>query len=128
MLKENLLPFLDVALAGLLDDLAESGLLDETLVVVTGEFGRTPKINPDGGRDHWGPVMTSLFAGAGVRGGTVLGASDKIAAQPTADRQTVENLAATVLSTLGIPRDAQWVDFDGRPHEVYRGDPIEALW
>ncbi|MFN7769927.1 MAG: DUF1501 domain-containing protein [Planctomycetaceae bacterium] len=127
VLKENLLPYLDVSLSGLLDDLAESGLLDETLVVVTGEFGRTPKINPDGGRDHWGPIMTSLFAGGGVRGGTVLGASDKIAAQPTADRQTVENLAATVLSILGIPHDAQWIDFDGRPHEVYRAEPIDGL-
>jgi arylsulfatase A-like enzyme len=56
-----------------------------------------------------------------------LGASDKIAAQPTVDRQTVENLAATVLSILGIPHDAQWIDFDGRPHEVYRAEPIDGL-
>lgn len=126
-LKENLLPHMDLAVSGLLYDLAESGLLDKTLVVVTGEFGRTPKINPDGGRDHWGPVMTSLFAGAGVRGGNVIGATDKIAAQPIADRHTIENLAATVLSTLGIPRDAQWVDFDGRPHEVYRSEAIAGL-
>jgi hypothetical protein len=126
-LKDNLLPYLDRALAGLLDDLTESGLIDSTLVVVTGEFGRTPKINPDGGRDHWGPVMTSLFAGGGVRGGNIIGATDNIAAQPIADRHTVENLAATVLSTLGIPRDAQWADFDGRPHEVYRSEPIAGL-
>lgn len=126
-LRDNLFPHFDRGVSGLLDDLAESGLLDSTLVVVTGEFGRTPKINPDGGRDHWGPVMSSLFAGAGVRGGTVLGATDKIAAQPTADRQTVENLAATMLHTLGVPHDAQWVDVDGRPHEVYRAGPIEGL-
>jgi hypothetical protein len=126
-LKENLLPYMDRAISGLLDDLAESGLIDSTLVVVTGEFGRTPKINPDGGRDHWGPVMTSLFAGAGVRGGNVIGATDKIAAQPIADRHTVENMAATVLSTLDIPRDAQWLDFDGRPHAVYRSEPVAGL-
>jgi len=126
-LKDNLLPYMDRAVSGLLDDLAESGMLDSTLVVVSGEFGRTPKINADGGRDHWGPVMTSLFAGAGVRGGNVIGASDKIAAQPAADRHTIENLAATVLNTLGIPRDAQWIDFDGRPHEVYRAEPISGL-
>lgn len=123
-LKENLLPYMDRAVSGLLDDLAESGLLENTLVVVTGEFGRTPKINPDGGRDHWGPVMTSLFAGAGVRGGSVIGATDQIAAQPIADRYTIENLGATVLSTLGVPRDAQWIDFDGRPHEAYRAEPM----
>jgi hypothetical protein len=126
-LKDNLLPYMDRALSGLLEDLDERGLLDSTLVVVTGEFGRTPKINAEGGRDHWGPVMTSLFAGAGVRGGNVIGATDNIAAQPISDRHTVENLAATVLSTLGIPRDAQWVDFDGRPHEVYRAEPVAGL-
>jgi len=117
----------DQAVSALIEDIYNRGLDKRVLVVVTGEFGRTPKINPDGGRDHWGPVMSSLFAGAGVRGGTVLGATDKIAAQPTADRQTVENLAATMLHTLGVPHDAQWVDVDGRPHEVYRAGPIEGL-
>ena len=126
-LKDNLLPYMDLAVSGLLDDLAENGLLESTLVVVSGEFGRTPKINADGGRDHWGPVMTSLFAGGGVRGGTIIGATDKIAAEPIAERQTIENLAATVLSTLGIPREAQWIDIDGRPHEVFRADPIWGL-
>jgi uncharacterized protein (DUF1501 family) len=126
-LKNNLLPYMDRAVSGLLDDLAESGLLESTLIVLTGEFGRTPKINPDGGRDHWGPVMTSLFAGAGVKGGTVIGATDKIAAEPIADRHTVENLAATILSTLDIPKDATWYDVDGRPYEVYRAEPISGL-
>ena len=126
-LKNNLLPYMDRAVSGLLEDLAEHGLLESTMVVVTGEFGRTPKINRDGGRDHWGPVMTSLFAGAGVRGGNVIGATDKFAAEPIADRYTIENLAATVLTTLGIPREAHWVDFDGRPHEVYRSEPVAGL-
>jgi hypothetical protein len=71
--------------------------------------------------------MTVLLAGAGVRGGRVLGATDKIAAYPLSDKQTPENLAATIYETLGIPRTTQWVDIDGRPHELYRGAPIEGL-
>ena len=92
-----------------------------------GEFGRTPKINKDAGRDHWGPANSALFAGAGVRGGTVIGATDKLAAYPIADKQTPENVAATIFEMLGIPQHAQWVDFDGRPHELYRGQPISGL-
>lgn len=126
-LKENLLPYLDRGVSALLDDLAGSGLLDETLVIVTGEFGRTPRINKDAGRDHWGPVMSLLLAGAGVKGGRVIGATDNIAAYPVNDRQTPENLAATIYSTLGIPRTTEWTDFDGRPHEMYRGEPINGL-
>lgn len=126
-LKRNLLPYLDQSLSALLSDLAESGLLDETLVVVTGEFGRTPKINKDAGRDHWGPVMTSLFAGGGVRGGRVIGATDGMAAYPTDDPQTPENVAATIYETLSIPRTAHWPDLDGRPHELYRANPITGL-
>ena len=66
-LKRNLFPYFDQGISALLDYLKESGLLEETLVIVTGEFGRTPKINKDAGRDHWGPVMTSMFAGGGVK-------------------------------------------------------------
>lgn len=126
-LKDNLMPYMDRAASALLDDLAASGLMETTLVVMTGEFGRTPKINPDAGRDHWGPVMTSFFAGGGVRGGRVIGATDNIAAYPVSDRQTPENIAATIYKTLGIPSNADWHDFDGRPHELYRSDPIAAL-
>jgi uncharacterized protein (DUF1501 family) len=126
-LKENLLPYMDRAVAALLDDLAVSGLLETTLVIMTGEFGRTPKINKDAGRDHWGPVMTVLFAGGGVRGGNCIGSTDKIAAYPTSEPQTTENLAATLYQTLGIPREAVWEDVDGRPYELYRGDPIPGL-
>ena len=126
-LRDNLLPHTDRAVAALLDDLNDSGLLETTHVIVTGEFGRTPKINKDAGRDHWGPVMTSLFAGAGVRGGTVIGATDKLAAYPVADKQTPENVAATIFDTLDIPRHHIWTDIDGRPHEMYRGQPIAGL-
>jgi hypothetical protein len=126
-LKDNLLPYMDRAVSALLDDLASSGLLESTLVVLTGEFGRTPKINKDAGRDHWGPAMTVLFAGGGVRGGNVIGSTDKIAAYPTSDRQTPENLAATIYETLGMPHDATWTDIDGRPFELYRGEAIKGL-
>jgi hypothetical protein len=127
-LKRNLMPHLDQCMSALLDDLKESGLLDDTLVLMSGEFGRTPKINKNAGRDHWGPVMTSLFAGGGVKGGTVIGATDKIAAYPAEDRMTVENLAATMFHTLGIPHDEKWTDVDGRPHEIYRAKPIHQLF
>jgi hypothetical protein len=126
-LKENLFPYFDRSVSALLDDLAGSGLLGDTLVIVTGEFGRTPRINPAAGRDHWGPVMSLLLAGGGVRGGTVIGASDRIGAQPIADRQTPENLAATLLTALGISRAATWNDTDGRPYAMHRAQPIAGL-
>ncbi len=126
-LKRNLFPYFDRCVSALMDDLTDSGLIDETLVIVTGEFGRTPKINKNAGRDHWGPVMTSLFFGGGVRGGHVIGATDKIAAYPIADKQTPENVAATIFDALGIPRSMIWNDFDGRPHEMYRAQPIHGL-
>lgn len=126
-LKRNLLPYFDQSIAALLDDLAETGLLDSTLVIVMGEFGRTPKINKDAGRDHWEHANTALFAGAGVRGGSILGATDSLAAYVTEDQQTPENVAATIFNTLGIPRDAVWTDIDGRPHELYRAEPIHQL-
>jgi hypothetical protein len=126
-LKENLLPPLDRCISALLDDLAESGRLDETLVVVTGEFGRTPKINKDAGRDHWGRVNTMLLAGGGVAGGRVIGASDRLGGEPSSDAQTPENLAATVYEALGIPRGTTWTDIDGRPHKLYHAASIAGL-
>jgi uncharacterized protein (DUF1501 family) len=126
-LKDNLFPYFDRSVSALLDDLKESGLLDETLVIVTGEFGRTPKINKDAGRDHWGRVMTSMFAGGGVKGGRVVGETDRIGADPISDRQTPENIAATIYTALGIPRTAGWQDTDGRPYEVYRAEPLPGL-
>jgi hypothetical protein len=126
-LRDNLFPYFDRSVSALLDDLAASGHLRDTLVIVTGEFGRTPRINRDAGRDHWGPVMSLLLAGGGVQGGRVIGASDRIGGQPIADRQTPENLAATLYEALGLPRDAVWHDTDGRPYELYRATPIPGL-
>jgi len=126
-LRDNLLPPTDRAVSALIDDLTQSGLLDETLVIVTGEFGRTPKINKNAGRDHWAQVMTSLFVGGGVRGGNVIGASDALGANPLYDKQTPENMAATIYEALGIPRTAVWTDTDRREHEFYRGRPIDGL-
>lgn len=127
-LKRNLFPYFDQSVSALLDDLRESGLLKDTLVVISGEFGRTPKINKDAGRDHWGPVMTSIFAGGGVQGGQVIGSSDALGAYPAEDMVTVEHVAATMFHALGIPRQQEWHDIDGRPHAMYRGEPIYQLF
>jgi hypothetical protein len=132
-LKDKLLPPTDRAVSALLDDLAESGLLESTLIVMAGEFGRTPKIThlPQHyklpGRDHWGAVQTVFFAGGGVRGGTVIGSSDRIGGYPASDPQTPENMAATIYHALGIPATAAWHDEAGRPHHIYYGEPIAGL-
>ena len=132
-LKDKLLPPTDRALSALLDDLHESGLLESTLIVMAGEFGRTPKISrlPQfyklPGRDHWGAVQTVLFAGGGVRGGRVVGSSDKIGGHPASDPQTPENLAATIYQSLGIPQTTMWQDAVSRPHHIYHGKPIAGL-
>jgi uncharacterized protein (DUF1501 family) len=124
---------MDRGVSALLDDLNERGLLEDTLVVMAGEFGRTPKIStlPSAtlpGRDHWGAVQTVFFAGGGVQGGRVIGASDKMGAYPDDDSQSPENLAATMYSALGIPKTMEWHDPLDRPFYVYNGQPIEGLF
>ena len=132
-LKDNLFPPTDRALSALLDDLRESGQLDSTLIVMAGEFGRTPKIShlPQyyklPGRDHWGAAQSVLFAGGGVQGGCVIGATDRIGAFPSADPQTPENMAATIYRALGLPDDAAWLDEQNRPHFIYHAEPIAGL-
>jgi uncharacterized protein (DUF1501 family) len=131
-LKNFLLPPMDRAVAALLDDLGERGLLEDTLVVMAGEFGRTPRIFsiPNAklpGRDHWGAVQTVFFAGGGIRGGTVVGSSDRIGGYPAADPVTPENFAATIYSHLGLPAEAAWHDSESRPHHLYHGEPIAGL-
>jgi hypothetical protein len=132
-LKNKLFPPTDRALCALLDDLGQSGLLDSTLIVMAGEFGRTPKLSTlaesyfGPGRDHWGSVQTLFFAGGGVNGGTVIGSSDKIGGYPAADPQKPDNMAATIYSALGIPATAAWYDEANRPHHIYHGEPIPGL-
>jgi uncharacterized protein (DUF1501 family) len=128
ILKNLLLPPTDRALSALLDDLEAKGLLQDTLIVMASEFGRTPRINNAAGRDHWGNVQSVLFAGGGVQGGRVVGASDKLGARPAADPQTPDNLAATIYRALGIPRSAVWRDTGARPHAFYTGEPIGGLF
>jgi len=132
-LKDNLFPPTDKAVSALLDDLAESGQLEETLIVMAGEFGRTPKITllPEHyklpGRDHWGAVQTVFFAGGGVQGGNVIGASDRMGAYPADLPQRPEHMAATIYQALGIPPTAAWYDKLNRPSHIYHGDPIQGL-
>lgn len=131
-LKDKLFPPTDRAVSALLDDLSENGLLDDTLIVMAGEFGRTPKISQNSaykkpGRDHWGAVQTVWFAGGGVKGGRVIGASDRLGAFPSANPQSPENMAATIYDALGIPATAVWHDEQNRPHSIYYGDPISGL-
>ena len=132
-LKDKLFPPTDRALCALLDDLKSSGLLDSTLIVMAGEFGRTPKLSTlnknykGAGRDHWGAVQSVFFAGGGIKGGTVIGSSDDIGAYPASNPQKPENMAATIYHALGIPKTAAWKDEVDRPHHIYHGSPIRGL-
>ncbi|MCP4191563.1 MAG: DUF1501 domain-containing protein [Planctomycetaceae bacterium] len=132
-LKNYLLPPMDQAVSALLDDLDDRGLLESTLIVMAGEFGRTPKVFrlPEHyalpGRDHWGAVQSVFFAGGGVKGGNVVGSSDKLGAYPQDDPQTPENMAATIYQALGLPKAATWHDLLDRPFPVYHGEPIRGL-
>ncbi len=131
-LKNYLLPPMDRAVSALLDDLEASGLLKDTLIVMGGEFGRTPKISTlkgatGAGRDHWGAVQSIFLAGGGVNGGTVIGSSDKHGGYPDSDVQKPENLAATIYEALGLPREISWQDLGNRPHFLYNADPIKGL-
>ena len=130
---KRMLPPLDKGVAALLDDLSSFGLLDETLVAMFGEFGRTPKINtPPGGkspgRDHWGPCFSALFAGAGVRGGQVLGKSDKIGAYPLSSPYSPDDLGATVLTLLGVDPASEIRDRQDRPMQLNRGTLMQSLF
>ncbi|MFO0885223.1 MAG: DUF1501 domain-containing protein [Pirellulales bacterium] len=126
LLKDCLLPPMDQGMAALLDDLQSRGLLDETLIVMLGEMGRTPKINnKPPGRDHWGAVQSVFIAGGGVKGGVVIGSSDKDGAYPAENPQLPENVAATIYNALGIPPTAMWKDESDRPHHIYYGNPIQ---
>lgn len=122
------LPPLDQAYSALLEDLHQRGLLDDTLVVAMGEFGRTPRINPNQGREHWGPCYTVAFSGAGIRGGQVYGKSDRLAAYPTENPVSPEDVLATMYHALGIRPDAEVHDREGRPVRICDGRPVTGVF
>jgi hypothetical protein len=126
--KSHLLPLADQSLSALLEDLDARGLLDSTLVIAMGEFGRTPRINKDAGRDHWPDCYTILLAGAGIKGGYVHGASDAIGAYPASDPVTPADLAATIFWRFGIEPATEIHDITGRPYRLADGVPIRALF
>ena len=127
-LRDVLCPQFDRAFAALLEDLASSGRLDETLVVVMGEFGRTPRINANGGRDHWGSVFSVALAGGSVPGGAVIGSSDAQGAMPADRPIRPADLAATIFHLLGIPHGFEFRDGLNRPRAVTAGgQPIREI-
>lgn len=130
---KRMLPPLDQGLAALIDDFSQRGLLDHTLIVMVGEFGRTPKINvPPGGkspgRDHWGPCFSALFAGGGVVGGQVLGKSDQLGAYPLSSPFLPDDLGATILHTLGVQPESEIRDQQNRPLQLNRGKLMQGLF
>jgi hypothetical protein len=135
-LEQRLMPPSDQAFSALLDDLGSRGLLDETLVVWTGEFGRTPRVGQSvkggagagrDGRDHWAGCFSSVLAGGGIRGGTVHGKSDRYAAYPAEDPVPPHDLVATVYHALGVPEGTVLYDAQKRPHNICSGRPIRSL-
>ena len=127
-LKTRLLPPVDQGVSALLDDLESRGRLNDTLVMLLGEFGRTPKINKERGRDHWGPCFFGLFAGAGVQGGQVIGRSDVTGAYPATRGFSPNDVGATVYHLLGLPAEVEVEDRLGRRVLLNRGDVIESLF
>jgi hypothetical protein len=127
-MKDKLLPPVDRAFSALIGDLEERGMLGETLLAWTGEFGRTPKINGGGGRDHWGRVYSTVLAGGGIRGGRVHGRSDKQGGVPADNPVHVSDFFATMYHALGYGSDTHVTDLTGRPFNVVQGNPVMSLF
>ncbi|MCA9060860.1 MAG: DUF1501 domain-containing protein, partial [Planctomycetaceae bacterium] len=125
--RRYLLPQADQSLAALIEDLADRGLLESTLVVAAGEFGRTPTINSNAGRDHWPDCYSVLLAGGGIRGGQVFGSSDRIGAYPETDPVSPADLAATIFWRFGLDPAREILDASRRPHRISTGTPIHQL-
>ena len=125
----GMIPNFDQAFSALVDDLSQRGMLAETFVIAMGEFGRTPKLNASGGRDHWPRVFSVVLAGGGVRGGQVIGASDRVGESPRDRPVTPADLARTIYTLLGIDPDRELRTADGRPVRVNQGgDVIRELF
>ena len=125
--RRDLLPATDAAFATLVEDLHLRGLLDETLVIMMGEFGRTPRFNKNGGRDHWPGCFSVVMAGGGIEGGQVLGASDKLAAYPAADPVTPGDIIATLYHALGVDPHLTIFDRQERPFRLVDGEPLISI-
>ena len=126
-LKNVLVPPTDRAYSALIEDLSRRGLLDETLVVCMAEFGRTPRLDGNGGRNHWGSVFSVTLAGGGIKGGQVYGSSDRIGAFPAEGRVRPEDLSATIFHCLGYSPDTEFQDPLGRPYSISRGEVLHAI-
>jgi hypothetical protein len=126
--REIVAPMFDTAFCALLTDLDNRGLLDSTLVVATGEFGRTPLLNANGGRDHWANCWTAIVAGGGVKGGRIVGSSDRLGGEPKDRPVTPQELVATIFHALGVPPDATIPGPAGEPVAVYPGRPVLDLF
>jgi hypothetical protein len=127
-LQNDLLPPVDRGVSALLDDLESRGLLEDTLVAMFGEFGRTPKINKEGGRDHWGRAFFALFAGAGVTGGAVIGKTDSTGSAPSTTPYSPMDLGATIYQALGVDYTVEVHDQLKRPVKLNTGTPIDAIY
>jgi hypothetical protein len=124
----QLIPPADEALSALIEDLDTRGLLETTLVLAVGEFGRTPKINGNRGRDHWPYCYTAVLAGGGVKGGALFGSSDKIGGRPASDPVTPADIAATIYWRFGIDPSTEVRDQTARPFRLSEGEPIHQLF
>ncbi len=127
-MEDCLAPQFDIGFTALLEDLEQRGLLADTLVVAVGEFGRTPKVNANGGRDHWGGVFSAVLAGAGISGGQIFGASDKQGAYPAVDPVNAGHLAATIFHLLGIDTQGTFRDRTGRELSICNAQPLFQLY
>jgi uncharacterized protein (DUF1501 family) len=127
-IRDTVAPSFDTAFSQLLIDLDARGLLESTLVVATGEFGRTPQMNSNGGRDHWAGCWTALVAGGGVKGGRVIGRSDPTGTEPADRPVSPQELVASIFHALGVSPDATIPGPDGKPVAVYPGSPVAELF
>jgi len=128
-MRDGFLPRWDQAYSALIEDLHQRGLLETTMVIAWGEFGRSPKVNTTGGRDHWPGVFSAAIAGGGVRGGRVVGSSDPKGGEPADNAKSPQDVLATMYRHLGIDMTAQYSDNSGRPHPVLPdGSPIDELF